>query len=133
MKKIIVPGLVVGVVLFVIGMLLSMIFNMLIPSLQAEYQNPNMFRPWSDPLMSLFFAHPFLFGLGLAYVWDKIKGAIGGNPLNLTIGIVVISTIPGMVITYSSFPVSITMVLTWTIMGIVNAYVGGLILSKMNP
>jgi len=44
----------------------------------------------------------------------------------------VIASIPGMVITYSSFQVSLPMVLTWTVFGLVSALAGGLVCAGMN-
>jgi len=82
--------------------------------------------------MSIFFAHPFILGIALAWVWDKIKGSISSDPKKFALGVFAIATIPGMVITYSSFQLSLAIVLSWTIMGLVNAYVAGLILAKMN-
>jgi hypothetical protein len=106
------------------------------PGLAAEYQNPALFRPWSDPLMSIYFAFPFLLGLALAWVWDRVKGLLPGaiwqRALGLTLGYFLISTIPGMTITYSSFPVSLAMVLSWTVSSVVQVYCGTLVLAKMN-
>jgi hypothetical protein len=135
-KKVLIPGLVCGLVILVVGMAVSMLIQALMPGLAAEYQNPALFRPWSDPLMSIYFAFPFLLGLALAWVWDRVKGLLPGaiwqRALGLTLGYFLISTIPGMTITYSSFPVSLAMVLSWTVSSVVQVYCGTLVLAKMN-
>ncbi|MBU0502363.1 MAG: hypothetical protein ABIH69_05720 [bacterium] len=133
MKKVILPGLVAGFLMSVVGMAVSMLMGKAIPTLMAEYKNVAMFRPWEDPLMMLFFAHPFVLGLALAYVWDKIKGSLSGNKaVSFAFGVFLVATIPGMFITYCSFQVSLAMTLSWTVTGLVNALVAGLVLSKMN-
>ena len=135
-KKIVFPGLVAGVVALVVGMIVSTLISLALPALTAQYQNPGLFRPWSDPKMSIYFAYPFLLGLGLAYVWDKVKGSVPGNIWQrawaIMIGILVVSTIPGMTISYSSFPVSVLMILSWTAVGLVSAYFAAAVIAKMN-
>ena len=135
-KKIVLPGLVSGVVITVVGMAVSMLIGLMLPGLSSQYQNAGLFRPWSDPKMQIFFAYPFLLGLGLAYVWDKVKGSVSGNiwkrTWTLMLGVFVISTIPGMTITYSTFTVSLLMVMSWTLGALVQLYLAGVILAKMN-
>lgn len=136
MKKVIVPGLVAGLVMLIVSMVVNMISGVLLPGLMQEYQNTAMFRPWSDPLMQAFMAYPFVLGLALAWVWDKVKGLLGSSPLkkatNLALAYLIVATIPGMFATYTSFAVSLTMVLSWTVSGFINAFVAGLVLDKLN-
>ena len=61
-------GLIAGGVNFIVAMAINFGFMALIPSLAREYQNPGLFRPWSDPLMMLFFLNPFILGF-LEFVW----------------------------------------------------------------
>lgn len=137
MKKIIIPGIVAGVVLLVVSMGISAIFNALFPQINQEYMNPSIFRPWSDPLMTLYFAYPFLLGLVLAIVWDKAKSVVSGKTYvdkGFQFGLLyfIAAGIPGMFITYSSFQVSLLMVINWSIAGFIEAVVAGIILAKMN-
>ena len=136
MKKILIPGLIAGIAMLVAGMAASILYGMLVPTLMAEYSNTNMFRPWSDPLMQAFFAYPLVVGLALAWVWDKAKGLITGSlvqrALKLTIAYLIVATIPGMFVTYTSFQVSLAMIVGWTISGFVYAFTAGLVLGKMN-
>ncbi len=135
-KKIIVPGLLAGLAAVVTGMMLSMGIEKIFPAIMAQYHNPGIFRAWSDPKMSIFFACPFLLGLGLAWVWDKIKIVVPGNVWKraglVTMGIFLISTIPGMTISYSTFQISAAMTLSWTVIGVAQAYVTALVLAIMN-
>lgn len=134
MKKTII-GLVVGAIMLLVNMLTGLVFNTIFPSLKMEYENPNLFRPWSDPLMSIMFIQPLLVGVILAWIWDLTKGIIKGNALmekGLTFGFIYwIITIPGMIISYSSFPISLVMVVSWSTSLFVQSLLAGVLFSRM--
>lgn len=129
-------GFIVGIATFVIGIGMSFLLSPLIPSLALEYQNPALFRPWTDPLMTLFFAYPFIFGLVSAYLWSMVgksfKGSNSSKAFQFAKIYFLIVTIPGMFMSYTSFQVSFLMVLSWTVTGLVEAYVAGYILARMD-
>ena len=135
MRKVLIPGLAAGVAMLLVGMIISWLINLALPDLMMEYKT-TLFRPWEDPLMSLYFAHPFVLGLALAFVWDKVKGFLQGGPMkratNFALAYFIVATIPGMLISYSSFPLSILMILSWTISSLVQAWTAGLVLAKIN-
>jgi len=135
MKKILGLGLLVGLINLILGLALSQFSYFVWPSLNAEYQNPALFRSWSDPLMSIYFVCPFLVGLILAWLWEKTKGLFKGSYFRrgFSFGLIYwLISIPGMVISYSSFPISIAMVFSWTLSGLIQYLVGGFILAKGN-
>lgn len=135
MKKIILSGLLIGLINFIASMLVSKIFGIVFPVLDAEYQNPNLFRLWTDPLMLLFFVYPFLLGIILAWLWEKTKNIYGVDlkgGLNFGLTYWVVATIPGMFATYSSMPYSGLMVISWLVGGLVQALLAGIILSKLS-
>jgi hypothetical protein len=85
----------------------------------------------------LYFIYPFLLGLALSWAWSKSKGIFGGKSLLERAGkfglfYFVIAGVPGMFVTYSSFAISLPMVLSWTISGLVNAVIAGWLFAKMN-
>lgn len=130
MKKIIVPGFLAGAAMLAASLVLNPVFAAILPELQMEYQNPALFRPWSDPLMSLIFVHPFVVGVILAWVWDKTKKIV---KTGVMFGIIYwIVALPGMLISYSSFLVSLIMVLSWSLSGLLQALTAGIILAKIN-
>jgi hypothetical protein len=134
-KKIIGAGLLVGLINFLATTVVSKLFGVIFPAINAEYQNPNLFRPWSDPLMLLYFIYPFLLGVILAWFWNKTKTIFGEDirgGIKFGFAYWIIAGIPGMFITYSSFQVSLTMVLSWTVSGLVAALLAGIIFSKLN-
>lgn len=137
MKKVFLYGLLVGVVMLILGMAVSNGLSALLPSLAKEYQNISLFRPWSDPLMSIFFVYPFIMGWVLAWVWNKTKSLVPGQGVwsrgaKFGLAFWVVTMIPGMVMSYSSFQISLVMVLSWSLSGLVSDLCAGLILAKLN-
>lgn len=131
MKKIISTGLIVGAIMLIASLAVSWIFGYFFPGVKAEYENTGLFRPWSDPKMSLYFLHPFLAAFLLAWFWDKTK-IVFKNGVNFGVFYWIIASIPGMFISYSSFQVSFLMILEWTLAGLIQAILAGLVLEKMN-
>ena len=136
-KKIVTIGLLAGVVMLITTMVLNWLFGVLFPSLEVEYKNSALFRPWSDPLMSYIFVHPFIVGIILSWVWDKTKGLFKERDIfwrccqfAVTYWLI---TLPGMFVTYSTFPVSLVMVLSWSLSGLAQVVVAGLVFVKKNP
>jgi hypothetical protein len=135
--KILLSGLLIGLLNLIVGVGSSFIVNPLIPTIQQEYQNPNIFRPWSDPLMLLYFLHPFVLGIMLALVWDKVNKIVEGRTLlakGIRFGFYVwlVSTIPGMLISYSSFQLSFMMIASWSISGLLQVVIAGIVLAVLN-
>lgn len=136
MKKVIWPGIVVGIASLVAGMILSYLF-MMIPSVNADYNNPAIMRSFSDPIMMWFFLYPFIQGIIWALAWDYVKPLFKGKdtcgkvrPFGFMIFLV--STIPGMFVTFVSMPYSFWTVISWTVGGFVDAMIAGHILVRMN-
>ncbi len=134
MKKIISYGLLAGVAMLVAGMALSQAFNFILPSLKAEYA-AGLMRPWSDPIMSLYFLYPFVFGLAAAWVWSRIKSVVSGQTpwqkaWRFTFAAWIVFNIPGMLMSYATFPISLLMVVTWSLSSLVQSLVAGWIYAK---
>jgi hypothetical protein len=136
MKKIFWTGLATGISMAVVNMLLNPLFNIIFPSLQGAYEGSAVFRPWDDPIMMLFFLYPILLGFGLAWIWDKTKQLFNkkGCQNGLIFGLIyfTVSGIPGFLINYSSFNLPFIMILSWTILSLINGLVAGIILAKLN-
>ena len=135
MKKILLPGLLAGVVTLVASMALSFLF-MKFPSVAADYANTNLIRPWKDPLMSLFLVYPFVLGIILAWAWNRSKSLFQGTTVSRGIkfglSIWLIASVPGMLISYSCFPLSLLTIISWLTDGLVNGSIAGMIFAKLN-
>lgn len=133
MKKIIGPGLLLGVIMLIIGMIVNYLF-MLITSVNADYYSGFM-RSWQDPLMMLFFLYPFILGLVFAWLWAKTKTSFKGKWRGCYFGwmLFFLTTVPGMWVTYTSFNLSFLTIIGWTVAGLINAKISGFFLAAINP
>ena len=134
MRKVILIGLLAGLAMLIVSMALGLLFNLIFPSLAAEYNNTDLFRPWTDPLMYLMLVEPFIVGIILAWIFSVTKSLFKTEKAwkkGIYFGLCYwLITIPGMVMSYSSFPVSLLMVITWSISILIQAMVGGLIYAR---
>lgn len=135
MKKVIIPGITAGVVLLItsiVGLYFTIWF---LPNIAMQYFNP-AFGDQSGKY-AIYLLHPFVVGLALAWFWSKIKFFIGGSYLSRSIEFgaiyMVVAIFPFMLLLYSSIDVSISMLATWFVFGVVQGFISGLIFGKMNP
>jgi hypothetical protein len=136
MKKVVVPALVSAVAMIAASVALGYLFNFLFPSVAAEYENTAMYRPWDDPLMYMFIIQPFILSGTLVWGWDKIKGhfqgSVGRKAFCVSLICLMLFILPGMIMTISSFKVSLLAILTWTISSFVQVLVASLIFIRWN-
>ena len=107
-KKILIGGIAGGILLFIAQFAFSALGNLAAP---YDVFAIGGMRARDDPLMLLFFAYPFVLSFASAAVFDRVKGALGcagsecccGGP-GLTFGLILILlvTVPGMFVIYSS-------------------------------
>jgi len=136
MKHILLPGLLAGLAMVAISFILTMILGALVPSIMAEYQTVGLFRPWSDPLMSLMYVEPFILGIILAWIWNFTKSCFKTTkccPPGILFGLGYwVLTIPGMIMSYGSFPISLAMTCLWSFTILLQSLITGTLLAKMN-
>jgi hypothetical protein len=135
MKKILISGLIAGIVLFIIsygGLFLSVKF---FPSLFVDYNNP-LFNSNGDRDI-LFYLHAFIISLALSWVWARFKELFSGPKVirALYFGIIYafVALLPVMWITFSAMDITVSMVLSWFFYGFVQAFVAGIVFSYINP
>ncbi|MFH1107124.1 MAG: hypothetical protein V1787_04480 [Candidatus Micrarchaeota archaeon] len=132
--KVIRTGLIAGLVMLVVSFALMPLWTALFPSIAEEYANIVVFRPWGDTLMNLFVLQPFIAGITLAYVFEKVGGVFKQKKYldrGLAFGFMiwVVSGIPGMFATYTSFQLSEAMVFSWLAGGLVQLLFGGVVIA----
>lgn len=134
MKKIITTGLLAGVLMLFTNLILSPVYGLIFPSINKEYSNTAVFRPFTDPLMFYVFIHPFIVGIILAWVWIKTNNLFKEKKVFWKCCRFAIAywfvTVPGMLISYSTFQVSAIMVLSWTLTILVQSVVAAWVFSK---
>jgi len=115
---------------------LGFIFNAIFPSVKVEYENQSLYRPWEDPLMYLYFLQPFVLTAALIWGWNKIKGLFNGTiaqkAFNLSLIYFFVAIVPAMLMTVSSFKISVLAIVTWTISAFFQAYFPSLIFIRMS-
>ncbi|MGE0077670.1 MAG: hypothetical protein AB7S48_07415 [Bacteroidales bacterium] len=134
MKKYISTSLLAAIAGFAANMAIGFLFVFLIPSLNGEYENTTIFRPWEDPLMSLYFLHPFYVAFILAWIWTKVKtlvsGSISKQAFVFTNMYFLVATFPGLMLSISSFKISFAMTLSWAIGAYIQTYIMSIIFAK---
>lgn len=136
MKKIAFSSLASGIVMVITSMIVGQVFHSLFPALAKEYNNPSLFRPWSDPLMSLFFLYPFILAIILSIVWEKTNKLFSGKTLaerSIKFGATywLLTNITGMLISYSTFPVSLLMIFSWSTSSLITVIAGAYVIVWM--
>jgi hypothetical protein len=137
MKRILTLGLVAGLVMLIVAMVVGRLTTLALPSIAQEYENTNLFRTWSDPIVYVYFLYPFFLGIALAWVWGKTKGIIGEGSLwvqgsRFARAFWLVSALPGILMTYSTFPISLAVALSWLLSSLVQLLCAGFVYAKMN-
>ncbi len=135
MKKFFVPGFIAGVVLLLFSYLGPYLLVTLLPSVAEEYYNP-IFGLEGDKTI-MYFLHPFVISYALAWFWDRFKTLFHGSfwVRGIELGFVyaLVATMPSMWIIFSAMSVSLALVVSWFLYGLLQAIVAGLIYAKLNP
>jgi len=135
MKKILISGSITGVVLVIFSFLALYITIWLLPNLALEYYD-SAFRSNGNGAI-LYFAHPIILSLALAWFWERFKGVFTGNFVKrgIEFGLVylIVAMLPAMWMIYSAMSVTLIIVLTWLTYGFIQAVIAGLICERLNP
>ncbi len=135
MKKIVIAGLIAGIVLLILSILGLYITIWLFPTIALQYFDP-AFNVQTDRVM-LYYLHPFIISFALSWFWIRFKGALKGAFLTrgIEFGLiyVLVAVFPMMWLIYSALNVSLSMVITWFLLALVQGIVAGLVFEKMNP
>jgi hypothetical protein len=135
MKKILFAGLIAGIILFIISYCSLYFAIKFFPGFFADYNNPLFNSDGSRD--TLFYAHAFVISFALSWFWERFKGLFHGSFVlrGLEFGFVyaIVALLPVMWITFSAMDITLTMVLSWFIYGLMQAMIVGIIFAKINP
>lgn len=135
MKKVLITGVICGALLLILSYAVLYLTITLFPALAEEYYNP-VFWPGNDRAL-LYFLHPFVLSIALAWVWQRFKNNLSGSWIlrGLEFGFIylLIGTLPSMWLTFSAINVSFIMVFSWVLYGLLQAAICGLIFARLNP
>ncbi len=135
MKNFLLKGVVAGAVLLGFSYAALYLAVTFFPNLAEQYYDP-VFSFEGDKAI-LYFAHPFVLSFALAWFWKRFKSLFHG-PFwwrGMEMGMVygLIATLPAMWITYSSLTISLGLVFSWLIYGVIQAMLVGIIFAKISP
>lgn len=135
MKKIILSGLAAGVILLILSITALYSAIWLFPKLTEQYYDPTFDTQANRYL--LYYIHPFVIALALSWFWQRVKTILKGSFLarGIEFGLiyVLVATFPAMWLIYSAISVSLPMIATWFVFGLLQGIVCGLVFEKMNP
>jgi hypothetical protein len=85
----------------------------------------------------LFLLHPFVLSFSLSWFWNRFKDQFNGSVIvrGIEMGLVygVVAVFPSMWMIFSAFDVSLALVTTWLIHGIIQGSIVGIIYAKIAP
>jgi hypothetical protein len=123
-----------GSIMFLVNVCVGWVFQFFVPQIKVEYENHNLFRAFNDPLMSLMILHPFIVALILAWIWNLVKTVLPTDKLivkGLFFGLIYwLVSLPGMLISYGTFPISIILVLNWSVGILLQSLSCGIVFSR---
>jgi hypothetical protein len=137
MKKMLISGLVAGIVLSILsyGGLYLAVNSQLFNDFFAEYLSSVFVSGGSRDF--LFYTHSLIISFALSWFWERFKPLFKGPAIirGLEFGLVytLVALIPILWMTYSQIDVSILMVLSWLGFGLFQSSMAGIIFAKMNP
>jgi len=134
MKKIIISGFIAGIILFILSYGSLFLAIQFFPELFTDYNNPLFNSDGSRDI--LFYLHAFIFSFALSWFWDRFKGLFHGSFVvrGLEFGLVyaMVALLPVMWITFSSLDITLFIVFSWFMYGLIQAVIAGLIFAKIN-
>ncbi len=135
MQKFLIKGFIAGAVLLGFSYAALYLVVALFPSLAEQYYDPVF--SFEGEKAVLYFIHPFILSFALAWFWRRFKGLFHGPfwwrgiEMGLVYGL--IATFPAMWITFSSIAVSLGLVISWLLYGVIQAILVGIIFAKISP
>ena len=135
MKKVIISVLISGIVLLLLSAVMFYMSVYFFPSVTQEYLSP-VFRA-SGGIDWLYYAHPFVLSIALKWFWERYKGIFRGSYIVRAIEVAlvygIVAMVPVLWLTFGAIDISIQMVISWLVYGLIQAFVAGIIFAKLNP
>ena len=134
-RKVITSVLASGLILLLLSIVMFYASAYLFPAVTEQYLS-TVFRN-SGKTDWLFYTHPFILSISLKWFWERYKDIFKGPLLLRAIEVAlvygIVALLPVLWLTYSVIDVSLTMVLTWLLYGLIQSFVAGILFAKINP
>jgi hypothetical protein len=135
MKKIILAVATSTVVQLLLGVAMMYGAIYFFPQLMEEYFSP-VFRP-SGQEDWLFYAHPLILSIALKWFWERYKNLFKGSlllrALEVALVYFIVALLPVLWLTFSAIDVSLAIMSTWLLYGLVQSFAAGIVFAKLNP
>jgi hypothetical protein len=136
MRTTLLPVLIASIAVLLISITILYVGIFMFPSLMEEYYNAT-FRSSSFDTDILFYIHPFILCAGLKLFWDKFKGDANHSAFSRALTVALsyggVAMAPVLWLTFSAIDISMMMVLTWLVYGVLQAFIATLVFAKMTP
>ena len=135
MKKFLIKGLIAGLLLLAINFAGLYITINYFPGLAEQYFSPVFDMTGYKGV--LYVLHPFIVSFALAWFWRRFKELFRGSfwLRGLEVGLVygAVAVLPSMWIIFTAFDISVSIVFSWFLYGILQGVVVGIIYAKISP
>ena len=136
MRTTLLPVLIASISVLLISVAILYLGIFMFPSLMEEYYNAT-FRSSSFDTDILFYIHPFILCAGLKLFWDKFKGEANQSAFSRAFTVALsyggVAMLPVLWLTFSAIDISMMMVVTWLVYGVLQAFIATLVFAKMTP
>jgi hypothetical protein len=134
-KKVVLSILLSGIVLLLLSAAMFYAGARFFPAVTQEYLS-SVFRT-AGKTDWMFYTHPFIVSIALKWFWERYKAIFKGSLLlrALEVALVygIVALLPVLWLTFTTIDVSLAMVATWLLYGLVQAFTAGIIFAKLNP
>jgi hypothetical protein len=134
-NRVITAWLIAGIVMLLLGLAMLYAGIYFFPRIADEYFSP-VFRRAGETDWT-FYVHPFILAFALKWFWERYKGIFKGGVLLRAVEVAlvygIVALLPILWLTFSAIDVSVKMVVTWFIYGIVQSFAAGIVFAKLNP
>jgi hypothetical protein len=135
MRKEILPVVICGIVLLMLSLIMFFASAYILPAVTQEYLS-SVFRT-SGTNDWLYYTHPFVLSIALKWLWERYKNIFKGSVVlraaEVAMVYCILAMVPLLWLTFSVIDVSLIMVLTWLLYGLVQAFAAGIVFAKLNP
>ena len=130
-KKCVVAGLAAGVVILVVSQVVDFLVTMAFPGYSVL--DLGGMRAVTDPIMMLFFLHPFVLGLALAFLYPylNLKGGpmAKGKKFGLMMWLVIV--IPSAFMVFASMDYPLPFTVSQVVGGLLYMLAAGVVIAKL--
>jgi len=131
-KRFLLAGISAGIVILVVSMVVGILVQLAFP---YNIFDLGGMRAQDDPVMALYFLHPWVLAFAMAFAYDKFGGAIQGDLTSkgTTFGIImwILVSIPSAFLVYSSMNYPIGFTLQSVLGSLIYMPLSGLVIAKV--